>query len=427
VRFHAGQLRAWASRKRVLLTLAGVQSGKTVFGPYWLLREIQERGPGDYLVVTPTYPLLAQKLLPSFRRVFESGFRLGRYVATPTARFQFSPAGGRRLWRAAPDCETNVFFGHASNPESLASSTGKAAWLDEAGQGGFKAESWDEIQARLSVHEGRVLITSRPYNLGWLKQRVYDPWERERKAGRAHPHIDVVHFRSIDNPTFPREEYERARRDLPPWKFALMYDAVFTRPAGLIYDSFDEHKHKVPRFKLPDQWPRVLGLDFGGVNTAGVFYAVEMLRDGGVWTGRLYAYREYKAGSRTAAEHVHHLLKGEPSPPHTVGGSASEGQWRDEFRAAGLPVREPPIKDVEVGIDRVYGAHRRGEILVFEDLAGYLEEKLTYSRELDDRGEPTEKIEDKHRFHFMDAERYALAWAKAPAGEASDQPERVIA
>jgi hypothetical protein len=63
------------------------------------------------------------------------------------------------------------------------------------------------------------------------------------------------------------------------------------------------------------------------------------------------------------------------------------------------------IKDVEVGIDRVFGAHRRDEIEVFESCEGYLEEKNTYSRPVDDEGNVLAGIEDKETFHFMDAER----------------------
>jgi hypothetical protein len=55
----------------------------------------------------------------------------------------------------------------------------------------------------------------------------------------------------------------------------MLYDGLFSRPAGLIYGSFDETRHKIPRIAIPDHWPRFLGLDFGGVNTAGIFFAQE--------------------------------------------------------------------------------------------------------------------------------------------------------
>ena len=45
------------------------------------------------------------------------------------------------------------------------------------------------------------------------------------------------------------------------------------------------------------------------MNTAGVFFAEE--RNGGKPTGRLIAYREYKAGDRSAAERCYHLMRGD--------------------------------------------------------------------------------------------------------------------
>ena len=408
--FHANQWRAWDSEKRFVTVLAGTQGGKTSFYPHWLYREICWRGAGDYMVVTPTYPLMEKKALPEFRRVFEQVLKLGKYVGGSLHTFTFSSEGEIRTFGEEQRQRTTVMFGHAQDPDSLESATAKAACLDEAGQKKFKLGSWEAILRRLSIHQGRALLTTTPYNLGWLKLKLWDPW---MAAGKDHPEIDVIRFRSIDNPAFPRAEYERARRDLPQWKFDMFYNALFTRPAGLIYDCVDETRHIIPRFAIPDDWPRFLGLDFGGVNTAGIFYARDPASQ------RLYAYREYKAGQRSAAEHAYYLRRGEPMIPDCVGGSKSEGQWRMEFRQAvyqgakvGLPLREPVITDVEVGIDRVYGANKRDEIYYFDDLDGFLEQKRTYSRELDEAGEPTEKIEDKETFHFMDAERYIISFLK---------------
>ncbi len=376
-----------------------IPTHNTSFYPHWLYREIQNKGPGDYIVATPTYPLLGIKALPEFRRVFEDYLFLGRYIGSPTHHFTFSQFGEKKTFgNYGRDYRTNVFFGHASDPESLEAATAKAACLDEAGQKNFKLGSWEAIQRRLSIHQGRALITTTIYNLGWLKSQIWDRW----RAGDED--IDVINFSSIANPRFPREEFERARRKLPRWKFDMFYKAIFTRPAGLIYDCFDDKLHTVPRFPIPDHWPCFLGLDFGGVHTAGLFYAQEP------GTNKFYLYREYMAGGRTVVEHAAKLLENEPGIPFAAGGSKSESQWRQEFAMAGLPVREPVIDSVEVGIDRIYGAHKAGQIIVFDDLAGYLDEKLTYSRELDDKGEPTEKIEDKESFHFMDAERYLAPW-----------------
>ncbi len=418
--FHFGQWRAWESRARDVAVVAGNQSGKTSFGPIWLWREIQLRGPGDYAVVTPTFTLLEVKALPEFKRLFEQILGLGKYVASPIRKFTFSAEGALRTFGYVPEVPVHVYFGYAEDPDSLESGTYKAVWADEAGQKKFKRESFEALRRRLSIFQGRMLITTTPYfEGGWLRTEIFD------KAKAGDPSVEVVNFPSNINPAYPQEEFETARRDLPSWKFNLFYLGLLDKPAGLIYDCFDANNKEIvrPRVPLPDHWKRYLGLDFGGVNTAGLFLAEEPN------TPRLWAYREYHAGGRTAAEHTKYLLEGEgkygaePMVPFAVGGSKSEGQWRLEFqrggyvdgrRVPGLAVLEPDISDVFLGIQRVYGAHKREEIIVFDDLHMYLDQKATYSYKLDDRGNVVEpkQIEDKATFHLMDGERYIVGYLK---------------
>lgn len=404
---HAGQTQVWDSDARITAMIAGTQSGKTSFGPWWLYREIyggwgrRGRGPGDYLAVTTTFDLYKLKLLPELRQVLERTLRVARFWSGDRVLELRDPDTGQ-FWaeRADDPMWGRIILRSAAAESGLESATALAAWLDEAGMDDFPLTAWDAIMRRLSLALGRVLITTTPYNLGWLKQQVYDPWQG------GYDDYRVVQFASSVNPAFSQEAMDEARRRLPGWKYAMFYLGQFERPAGLIYDVFDARRDTCPRFPVPTSWPRYLGLDFGGVNTAGLFYAEEP------GTDKLYLYREYHAGGRTAAEHTEHLLEDEPGIPLAVGGSKSEGQWRDEFTAAGLPVREPDISEVEVGIDRVYGAHKQHQIVVFDDLAGYLDEKARYHRELDAMGNVTEKIADKNTFHRMDAERYIVGWLK---------------
>jgi hypothetical protein len=408
--FHAGQRAAWHATQRFVLVLAGTQSGKTSFAPPWLWREIQTKGPGDYLIGTPTYTLLELKALPEFKWLFEQTLRLGTYVGSPIRKFTFSEEGARRTFGYVPEIPTVVYFGHAQDPDSLESATYKGAWLDEAGQKKFRRASWEAIQRRLSIYQGRVLLTTTPYDLGWLKTELVGPWTA---AGGNHPRIAVVNFRSLDNPAFPRAEWDEQAASLPKWKFNMFYAGRFERPAGLIFDVFDEARHVVPTFPIPTDWPRYHGSDFGGVNTAAIFLAEERDADGKA-TGRMIAYREYLAGGLTAAEHAASWRKGEPRLPKAIGGSKSEGQWRKEFSSAGFPIAEPPVSEVEVGIDRLYAGIKQDKLIVMEHLTILREMLRTYSRELDDRGEPTEKIEDKETFHVLDACRYIGAWLFRP-------------
>jgi hypothetical protein len=128
----------------------------------------------------------------------------------------------------------------------------------------------------------------------------------------------------------------------------------------------------------------------------------------------LYAYREYRpykhggGGTRTARQHVEALLAGEPKIPYAVGGAKSAQNWREEFRAAGN------TSSVEVGISRVYAAISRGELVFIDDLEGILDELQAYSRKLDERGDPTDEIEDKSCYHGLDALRYVVGHNRRP-------------
>lgn len=428
-RFHKYQKKAMQARDRFILLLGGTQSGKTSFGPAWLHREMCLRGAGDYLAVAPSYPLMQKKMLPEFLRFFEETLKLGSYNKVEKI-FIVSEYGEIVLFGKKQKTRTAVYFGHAQDPDALESATAKAAWLDECGQTKFKLASFEAIMRRLSLFMGRVLMTTTPYNLGWLKQKFWDVWQ----AGLAKlQSLIVISFPSIANPSFPKEEFERARRDLPRWKFDMFYRAIFTRPAGMIYDCFDESKHKVAAFTPPAFWPRYIGLDFGGVNTAAVFIAEEgKLEDveGSnkpkfVSSGRFYVYREYHAGGKTAKEHTADLLRGEPAVPRAFGGASSEGQWRQEFTAAGLVINEPPVKDVEVGINRVYAGFKNDELFICDDCTGLRDELGSYARELDDMGEPTEKIADKETYHRADALRYIMAYLRQGSGaEMPNQPKK---
>lgn len=407
---HSGQMKAWESAARFIGVLAGTQGGKTAFGPWWLAREIETCGHGDYLVVSSTYDLFFMKLLPTLLEVFCNVLKIGRYWATGRFIEIADPDTGEFRGKRATDINmyARIILRSAEAPKGLESSTAKAAWLDEAGMDNFTFKAWEAVLRRVSLAsehgQGRCLLTTTIYNLGWLKTEVYDRW------ASGDPDFEVVQFDSTENPNFPLKEFERARRTMPDWRFNMMYRGRFERPAGMIYDSFDERRQLVPRQELPLEWPRYLGLDFGGVNTAGMFYACEP------HTNRYIAYREYKEGGRTAAEHARALLGDGKSLQACVGGSHSEGQWRREFQVAGLHVREPDIKSVEVGIDRVYGAHKSNQLFIFNDLAGYIREKKSYARKLDKSGLPTEEIENKSSYHYLDAERYIMGWLLRPIG-----------
>ncbi len=398
-RLHPGQTRAWQSQARFIWMLAGTQGGKTSFGPLWLHREIQRHGPGDYLAVTSTYPLLKLKMLPEFLRLFQYTLKLGYWRA------------GDKVFRFH-DGQTRVIFGSATNSESLESATAKGAWLDEVGQDQFRLESWEAILRRLSLHQGRVLGGTTIYNLGWLKQQVYDPW---RKGDRDH---DIIQFRSTLNPAFPRSEYLRAKRTLPLWKFRMFYQGLYDRPAGLIYSDFkdayrEEGGSKVRPFNIPPHWPRFVGIDFGAIHTVTIWLAQDPISQ------VYYLYRETMEGNKTSGQHAATLIENAMGVNLCTvhGGAMSEIQQRLDWGQAGVLVLPPPFDDVEAGIDRTIALFKGRRLYVFDTCEGTLDELGTYSREVDEFGNPTDKIKDKEKFHRLDGLRYVVVGAIAPPPE----------
>ena len=392
---HQGQTQAWDSPKRFVFVIAGTQSGKTSFGPWLLHKWIQQYGAGDYLAVTATYDLFKLKMLPEMLHVFSQLLHWGAYEASD------------RVLRSN-DGQTRIILRSANAPGGLESATVKAAWLDECGQDDFRLESWEAILRRLSLAQGRALGTTTPYNLGWLKSQVFDRW----RAGD--PDYDVIQFKSTQNPTFPQAEYERAKRTLPAWKHAMFYDGEFSRPAGLIYEDFSEDVHVVRPFAVHPQWRVFVGVDFGAVNTALLWLAHDHVRDVYYVTG------ESLTGGLSTPEHAQRALERASGKRMGgwYGGASGETQQRLDWNVAGVPLREPPISDVEAGIDRVIGLFRARKLMILNACPGLITELMTYSRELDEAGEPTEKIKDKETFHRLDALRYVVAGLSAGAQRA---------
>lgn len=391
---HAGQARAWDSQRRFVFMVAGTQSGKTSFGSWWLHRETLRRGPGDYLAVTATYDLFKLKMLPEMLHIFCQLLNWGVYHATD--RVIISHDGKSRIILRSADAEGG-----------LESATAKAAWLDECGQGNFSLDAWGAVQRRLSLSQGRVLGSTTPYNMGWLKTQVYDRW------AKGDPDYDVIQFASVANPVFPAEEYERAERTLPAWKFNMFYRGQFSRPAGLILDIFNPDVHVIPARPIPAEWPRIVGIDPIGERTAAIWLAWDESKE------QLHAYREYYEGfGKTTAEHAQAILQAgyRERVIGYAGGGPSERQARADWAGAGLAMHEPAIADVWAGIDRIYGLFKSYALVVHDSCPHLIDELGRYARKLDRNGEPTQDIAEKESYHACDCLRYACVWLIEMAG-----------
>lgn len=413
--FHEGQARAWQSTRRFVFVFAGTQGGKTAFGGWWLWREIRntlvDGEDNDYLVATSSYDLFKLKLLPSLIEVFITVLGIGKYWSGDRIIEIAHPDKGFLAKFAHDKMYARIILRSAAAGGGLESATAKAAWLDEAGQDEFALEDWEAVQRRLSIASdagaGRVLATTTIYNAGWVKTEIQDKYEAGDKT------IDVINFPSYKNPSFPRAEYIRARNTMPAWRFKMFYKGEFSRPRGLILGDLQDF-HIIPPRPLPAKFPRYLGLDFGGANTAKVWVALDPL------SGNMYVYKDELSGDQTTEEHASEILtEAEGVNFRTAwGGAPSETQPRADFNNEGVQLEQPPIADVESGIDKIIIMLKARRLFIFNTCRGLLAEAGTYRRKLDEHGVPTNEIEDKRKFHHIDALRYVISgiWSLETGG-----------
>lgn len=287
----------------------------------------------------------------------------------------------------------------------LESTTAAAAWLDEAGQENFSLDAWEAIVRRLSLFQGRVLVTTTIYNLGWIKWHIYDPWVRGELDD-----TDIISFASVYNPAFSKEEFARAKRTMQDHRFAYFYLGQFAKPVGQIY-PFDPETHICDPFPIPSHWRVHVGIDFGAVHTATLWVAEDPTTD------RCYIYRESLLGDMTTEEHCHWINQqyldenGDEieNVVSWVGGAPGERQQRLDWNRFGVPVMAPTIKSIEAGIDRVISLFKQDKVRVFADCTRTIHELESYRRKTDESGHVSSVIQDHGAYHLMDCLRYAVS------------------
>ncbi len=298
----------------------------------------------------------------------------------------------------------------ATSEEGMQSFSALRAWMDEPGL--YESRVWKDVRGRVSLAAGKILGTTTPYDMGWLKQIIYDPWEKAGAAG--HPEIDVINFVSTVNPFFSQAEFDSLRNSMQPYQFAMDYMAQFGRPPAAIYEDFvdayrDDEKagHKVRRFIIPSEWPRMVAVDPGIVNPGKVWIAHDPRED------VYYLYRAEKGGKRREArqhakDDVAIARTGSERVIWWAVGAKSEKYWRQDYESEGAkPTREPDSMEVKERIDRLTLLIRQHRFFVCDDLREWIDEVMSYSREIKN-GEVTDRIKDKETFHLMDATGY---WA----------------
>lgn len=245
ITLHKYQLQAYQSTKRITALISGIQGGKTRIGGLWIQRRIAQYDAPDntFIIAAPTFKLMEKSTLPwSLKLLQGCGYFDKKY-------YRFYLNGGGIIWFASMQDDDSCEG--ATNVEGI--------WIDEAGK--LRLNSWINLLGRSSFRQCPIFISTTPYALNWLYEDIYKPWKRGDRDD-----IYIVQFRSVDNPYFPKEEYEQQRKTLDPRVFERKYGGTFQKMAGLVYPDIDENNYCDPFKYNRQKYFTCAGVDFGWNN-----------------------------------------------------------------------------------------------------------------------------------------------------------------
>lgn len=368
------QARLLQSDKPYLALIGGTGSGKTWFLPRWLLSRIVKHPDNEWIVSSPVYRTLKRDPWNGMIKFFQE---IG---------LEYQENRGD-LTLEVPAFKAKIYFVSAENPDRMQGAHVKGIIGDEAGL--YSKLWWDTAVQRIGFKKGQILLLTTPYSANhWLKSEVLEPW----LAGDKRFHVERP--RTEDNPYYPKEEIERARRTLPAWRFRMMYYGEFTKAEGLIYPDVTY----VDRFPIPKQWTRIRGLDFGFQNPTAIVWLAQDPS-----TEDWFVYKEVKMSGLFIDELAKILI--EDDPKTLTYADPSGLAFIQDLRKRGIKIYKAN-NDVMPGILSVGEALKSGKLKVFSDLKYFKDEIENYSWYRDRAGTILDKPL-KENDHLMDALRYA--------------------
>jgi PBSX family phage terminase large subunit len=379
IKLHQHQSQAFSSKKRIIVCSAGIQSGKTFLGALWLgFKFAQYSSETDnFIIAAPTYKILNQATLPHFLRLWG---HLGEYKKGDS---EFKIYGGGTVYMRTATEENSI--------EGITNVRG--IWLDEGGMVG--RAFWENIEGRSAVKQAQIIVTTTPYALNWL----YDMWKDVNNNRRDD--VEFLQFRSIDNPYFPKEEFERQKRLLDPRRFEMKYMGVFGKMQGLVYEDVP----LIESFELPSGTQYYAGIDWGyndpfvivirAITPAGIHYRV-----GEFYKTNMLIQNMMEAIRARHAQYKFKMCFCDPSRPEYI----------QQINAYGVPAIGGN-NSIRLGIDRHIELMRSNKFYVFSDRNPVgIDEYNTYHypepEEVGIDDDSKDQLPVDANNHGLDAERY---------------------
>jgi len=409
--------------------ICGSQSGKTTVGAVWAGLKIQyemgRKDPRPGLIGAPTYKILRQSTLQKFWEQFPN---LQQYYRKQENVIEIPYEDSKGNLKMYP-----IFVRSFDRPLGVEGMSPGWAWLDEFGL--CDQLAWTVVKTRMTVTQGKIFITTTPYNTGFLYRDIYIPVqegiEKRMKifTWSAYDLADFFDKLALQEDGESKRNYQAKaqgirehlnmeKKMLSPEEFEKRYMGKFSRMTGLVYNIADEHY--IPREKMA--FDKVIGgIDWGYHHPAVGVYG---LKDD-TW----HVIGEWGGTKNTTDEIIDACkdLQEEFGVSRWYADSANPEKIKQANRGTGLyvvpfkKIKRHVIGDtkgttrssVQFGISYIQQLIRENRFKVFDDLSYHRNEFESYHYPEDPKPNQ-EDTPEKENDHWMDAMRYAII-GDAPA------------
>ena len=213
---HEGQAQYLACKFRFISLVTGVRWGKTKGVAFKIASRAAANRNHHYWGCAPTYKMLD---------VLEREYR--KMVQPASAFWRYNVKDRRYTWKSG----SLVEFRSLEWPDSCRGPGLNGVGIDEAAY--VKEEAARIIRTRVSDTRGWIDTITTPKGKDWNWRR----WMKGR-SNRPDNHASF-HFESRDNPYFPLEEWDDAKRDLPEDFFRQEYMAQFLDEQAGVFRQVD--------------------------------------------------------------------------------------------------------------------------------------------------------------------------------------------
>jgi phage terminase large subunit len=189
-----------------------------------------------------------------------------------------------------------INVGGMDNPDKVLSTEYDLIFVDESTE--VTEKDWNTLMTRL--RNGRISFQQ---IMGACNPSGPTHW----LLVRAKSTLRMLHSRHQDNPAYFSRDgvptqaglaYLEMLKSLTGLQRLRLFEGKWAAAEGIIYESYDPALHVVPRFPIPEDWPRYWAVDFGFVHP----FVLQM------WAkdpdGRLFMYREIHMSKRLVEDHA---------------------------------------------------------------------------------------------------------------------------